>query len=371
MTRILHITEDFLPTNGGLARFCADLTRLQAASGHKIGVLTNLFADPGQNAADCPGIEVRRVPCRLAIADNNGARLKEAAVGVREFKQSFRPDIIHIHLSGFIPWMEALNAGSYPAASVVTIHTPPDGITLPPPVTRRLLQQSDRIVAVSEATRRDWQAWEPSIAGKSGAIWNGIPVHPEAPMPIPTSSPVLLCLGRLHVTKGFDVAMRAFGLLAPSSPARLVVAGDGPARPELEQLATELGIRDRVTFTGWQPAERTAELVDAATIVLMPSRWQEPFGLVAAEAAQRGRPVVASRVGGLPEIIVDGATGHLVPPEDSAALAAAITSLLSRPEVVVRQGTAARARALEHFTMDACAAKYAHLYEELLANRTH
>src|SRR4029077_4031681 len=161
--------------------------------------------------------------------------------------------------------------------------------------------------------------------------------------------PRLLCLGRLVAEKGFDSAMTAFALVRNRLPsARLVIAGDGPERSKLQQQTIELGLADSVEFVGSVPPETAAHLIDEATLVVMPSRL-EGFGLVALEAALMARPVVAARVGGLPEVVLHEQTGLLVEHEDHEDLAEAITLLLDHPRTATMFGEAAQRRAKEVF----------------------
>lgn len=367
--RILHLTEDFLPINGGLSRFCFDLLSEQIRSGDHVQVVTNAHTESIPPMESLHGITVRRVPCRFAIANNNPVLLKQATQEIASIKQNFRPDIIHIHCSGWFPWLHVLSLNAAPnVKTVVTLHTPPDGLTLPAPVTRRLLESADRVVAVSAATMESWNSRYDEPAEKSGAILNGIPILDHStPPPIPLDPATLLCLGRLHDTKGFDVALKAFASLAHRWPtARLVIAGDGPARTELEELTAQLDLNARVIFSGWIGADQIATTIGAATLVLMPSRWAEPFGLVAIETALMGRPLIASQVGGLPEIVIEGETGRLVPPNNPQALASAIESLLVAPARIQQMGIAARKRAHQYFSMERCAADYAQLYNNLV-----
>jgi glycosyltransferase involved in cell wall biosynthesis len=172
-------------------------------------------------------------------------------------------------------------------------------------------------------------------------------------------------VGRLAEEKGFDLAVEAFtGVAAGHPTASLVVAGDGPERPRLMARASALGLGSRVEFPGWIEPERVAEWMSAATLVVCPSR-QEAFGLTALEAALMGRPVVATRVGGLCEVVLDGETGVLVEPADSDALAAGISQLLERPDTIRRMGACAAQRARERFSWDRHVDAYEALYTKL------
>jgi len=149
--------------------------------------------------------------------------------------------------------------------------------------------------------------------------------------------------------------------------ARLIIAGDGELRGDLERRAAALGVADAVELTGWvQPCDVPA-LLNRASVVVVPSRC-EPFGLVALEAGQMARPVVAFRVGGLPEIVADGRTGLLVDEGNSAALAAAILRLLLNPGEAAEMGRRARERA-KTFSAVRYADAFVALYRRLASPR--
>ena len=179
--------------------------------------------------------------------------------------------------------------------------------------------------------------------------------------PYAGSEPRLLCVGRLIPIKGHLVLLRALAQ-ARSRLSGLVldVAGRGPLAPALGAYARELGVDDAVRFLGFvSPVEKA--IADAA-IVVVPSLG-EGFGMVALEAMERSRPVIASAVGGLPEIVADGETGLVVPPADAEALADAIVALAADLQNAAAMGAAGRARALTEFTPDRCVERIEALYE--------
>ena len=142
-------------------------------------------------------------------------------------------------------------------------------------------------------------------------------------------------IGRVAAHKGPDVAVRATALLAERHGvrARLVVAGAGYDNfvRELTKLAAELGVGDRVELVGPQDAAGLAWLLGSLHAVVVPSVWEEPAGLVAVEAALAKAPVVASAIGGIPEILRDGEEALLCPPGDADAFAAALATTLTEP----------------------------------------
>ena len=175
----------------------------------------------------------------------------------------------------------------------------------------------------------------------------------------------LLCIGRLIPIKGHLVLLRALAQARARVPGvTLDLAGRGPLEPALKSYVRELGLEGAVRFLGFvSPVQKAVE--DAA-IVVVPSLG-EGFGMVALEAMERARPVVASSVGGLPEIVADGETGLVVPPADADALAEAMVDLAGDLSRAAAMGEAGRARALSLFTPERCVTRVEALYERELA----
>ncbi len=144
----------------------------------------------------------------------------------------------------------------------------------------------------------------------------------------PAKHPAFVFCGRLDVEKGVPLLLRAFARVRSIvSDASLRIIGRGPLRPALEQLVAELHLASAVTFTGWLEPPQIDEHLAAAWALLVPSLWAEPLGLVAIEAIVRGVPVIASRIGGLSEVVEDGRSGLLFPNGDEAALTESILAI--------------------------------------------
>ena len=171
-----------------------------------------------------------------------------------------------------------------------------------------------------------------------------IPPPIEVPQKLPprqeSDPPKLLFTGQLIRGKGVDQLLRALPLLRHDY--QLIIAGEGNQRPELEQLASGLGVADHVTFAGW--VSDPERLYSECDIAVLPFFWQEPFGLVGPEAAARGLPVAAFRMGGISEWLKDGENGFAVPPRDIPAFAAAVDRLLA--DRTLRQQFGQRGREL-------------------------
>jgi glycosyltransferase involved in cell wall biosynthesis len=172
-------------------------------------------------------------------------------------------------------------------------------------------------------------------------------------------------VGRLIPIKGHDVLLRALAVAREQLPdLTLELAGDGPLEPELRASVTRLGLDDAVAFLG--RVALAGPVFERAEVVVVPS-FGEGFGLVALEAMERGRPVVASDVGGLPEIVDDGRTGVLVPSGDADALAEAIVSVAGDRARAALMGAAGRDRALEEFSQERCTDRIEAIYGAALA----
>jgi glycosyltransferase involved in cell wall biosynthesis len=184
------------------------------------------------------------------------------------------------------------------------------------------------------------------------------------PAPYAGAEPRLLCVGRLIPIKGHIVLLRAFAAARERVPGlRLDVAGRGPLEPALRALARELGIAESVSFLGHvSPVQRA---IEQSAIVVVPSLG-EGFGMVALEAMERARPVIAASIGGLGELVRHGETGLLVEPARSELLADAIVRLAGDLERAARMGAAGRRRAVEEFVERRCTDRTEILYRSAL-----
>jgi glycosyltransferase involved in cell wall biosynthesis len=221
-------------------------------------------------------------------------------------------------------------------------------------VERALAWRASRVIAITHALARFQIESVGLPAEKVEVIHYGLDDLPTAwganpPDSVPPNVRVLLAICRLEPQKGVDVAIRA---LREVPDAHLVVLGEGPQRPELERMADE-----RVHLLGRVPD--VAAWLRRATALVHPARW-EGFGLALLEAMLASLPVVASRVSSIPEVVADGVTGLLVPPDDPAALAAAVNLVLADPGAY---GEAGRARALAEFSVARMADRTLAVYE--------
>ena len=237
-------------------------------------------------------------------------------------------------------------------------------------VDRALSAMATAVIATSRAVARRFP-WAPA---KVRVIPNGIDLNRFTPRPgsgalraalgVPASAPVALSIGRHVAEKGYRHLVAAAGLVAQTKPAaHWVLVGDGELRSELEAQARRLGLESCVHFAGWR--DDVADVLALADVFVLPSE-SEGFGRVLVEAMAMGRAVVATAVGGIPDIVLAGETGLLVEPAHPAALAGAVSALLADPARAVRLGAAGRARAESTFSLGAHVDAVERLYEEVL-----
>jgi glycosyltransferase involved in cell wall biosynthesis len=290
-----------------------------------------------------------------------------------------RPDIVHVHAGasweGHGGVWAARNAGV--SCVVRTEH-------LPYLITEKWQQDEyagflgwvDRVICVSEGVRRTYgQAGVPT--GMLRVVRNGVrvderPIHNRdvgtelrTSLGLPASSKLVLSVGRLTKQKGYDYLIGAACTVAAQLPdAHFLLAGEGPLEAELKANAKACRALGNVHFLGSRSDAK--ELMRACDLFVLPSLF-EGLPLVVLEAMSAGRAVVATRVCGTSEAVVDGVTGRLVPAEDPHALSEAIIEALTRPDLLARWGEAGRERVLRLFTAGRMADNVSAIYRELLA----
>jgi glycosyltransferase involved in cell wall biosynthesis len=233
-------------------------------------------------------------------------------------------------------------------------------------VERALTRRARATIAISEALARFCVERVGLPSEKVTVVPYGLdgPPEPWGPNPdveLPQAARILLAVARLVEQKGLDTAVAALPAIRSAHPeAILVVLGEGPLRERLEAEADALGVREALRLPG--RAGDVAAWLRRTELLVHPARW-EGFGLVVLEAMLAGLPVVASRVGAIPEIALDGETGLLVPPDEPAALAAAVAALLGDGDLARSLGAAGLARARAEFSVDAMARRTLAVYE--------
>lgn len=361
---VLVVSPRYAPDPGGIERLLEHLLPALGERGYEFVVATG--TDDGEPRAELiDGIPVYRFPFAQIVQSGHPGSILRLASRLRDVEEAHGIDARHVHGFGDIgAWFLLRIHQRRPRPLAVSVHGAMDGAGPIGRTGQRLLRSADVVSVVSDGVRRSVAARAPEIRDDLWTIPNALPG--SGPTPRPWRRGPLLAVGRLEDQKGFDVAIAALAHLSPRSrDVRLRIVGSGSRRDELEVQVRRLSLSGRVDLVGRLPAAGVVAALDEASIVLVPSRTMEGFSLVALEAARRARPVIASRVGGLPETVEDGVTGVLVPPGDPEALAAAIEALLGDPATAAALGKAARTRAGARFDFAACVSAYDDLYDEL------
>jgi alpha-maltose-1-phosphate synthase len=243
---------------------------------------------------------------------------------------------------------------------------------------RTAIESATAVIAVSEGMAADIRVTYPEVpAERVHVIYNGIDAREYSPdhdrdvldsLGIDPARPSVVFVGRVTRQKGLSVLLRAAEHLDPS--AQLVLCAGQADTAELEAEVTGLVDRLRasrsgvVLIAGMLAKHQVIQILSHATVFACPSLY-EPLGIVNLEAMACGAAVVASAVGGIPEVVADGETGLLVPADDESALAAAINALIRDPARAARMGARGRARAEAEFSWDKIARQTAKLYRQL------
>jgi glycogen(starch) synthase len=365
--RVLVWADLFWPYIGGPELSVARLMLELRERGYEFLVVTSHDYADLPDEASYEGIPVHRLPFRAAIRDHDLDALLEARRRVAELKRAYAPDLVHANVVGPSLLFHLWTADAHPAPWLLRLQTEvlPSQSAGSDTLVQQAMLSATWVVACCETVLAQARQIAPEIGERSSVIRNGVDAAAEPTREFPPAVPRLLCLGRLTSAKGFDVALAAFASLLRRFPAlRLTFAGDGEARPELERQAADLGVEAAVEFLGWVEPDQVLDLLDTATVVVMPSR-REGFPQAAVQAALMARPIVASRVGGLPELVAHDESGLLVEPDDARGLAQAVAFLLEHPEDAARLGRAARGRVQETLRFERSVEAYDALFRTL------
>lgn len=334
-----------LPTlgTGGAERLSVACAHGLAERGHDVHVAYG-FADSQLPNLTAVGIDATRL-CDARLSSRTLPAWVRALRGV---VRSFRPDVVYAQS---ITAALAARLAAPTTPLLVTVH----GIReADEPLASLILRAGRaRVTAVSDAVAEGLRRHR--VAPRIEVLPPGVDVEgllerSREPVELAPGRPRFVCVGRQSAEKGIDVLIAAFAYVRERLPdVSLTLVGVGPQQEANERLVAELGLAERVAFVGLLP--NPAPSLAAADVVVLPSR-REGLPVAALEALALGRPLVATEVGGTPEVVKDGETGWLVPPEDPAALAHALVEAAS-DEPEARRRAAAGARLVrERFTSE-------------------
>jgi L-malate glycosyltransferase len=364
------------PTPGGSGVVATELGKSLARLGHDVHFITS--SHPSRLAGFDERVYFHRVITGdYPLFQQYTPYSLSLAVKIREVAEQFALDLVHVHYaiphatSAFLA-QEMLKPRRLP--TMTTLHgTDITLVGLMPSyyeITRFSIEKSNAVTAVSEflreATIREFRIEHPIDVVYNFVDTDVFHVQVDPCVRKRLAAPgerILMHVSNFRKVKNLPVLLNVFNEVRTLVPCRLVLVGDGPEREPTERLAEKLGIADRVVFLGDQ--EYIADVLPAADVFLLPSQ-HESFGLAALEAMSCGVPVVGSRIGGLPEVIVNEETGFLCDPNDVQCMKAIVVGLLRNEELRRTVGSAARERAVREFNRDKIVACYLDAYERLL-----
>ncbi|HXY91639.1 MAG TPA: glycosyltransferase family 4 protein [Acidimicrobiia bacterium] len=366
--KILVFTPYFPPQLGGLETLLGEYVGVLAERGHTVDVLSS--TEPGDlpPADTWRGATVHRVPMHSPLYRQDVSKITQVRTAVTALKRDLAPDVLHVHMADGSVFFHSLTEPAYRGPTVVSVHSALAAAEARPGTPLyRVLTSADWVTGCSRSMLEQTCRAVPELAPRSSVVLNGMDASRIAASPLPAGAPVVLLLGRLVEEKGFDVALHACASVARALPdLRVAIAGAGPARGDLAALADDLGLTETVDWLGPLPMDEVPDVLGRATVVAVPSRYEEPFGLVAVEAGLAARPVVASRVGGLPEVVEHGRTGLLVTPDDADALAGALLTVLRDRELAATLGRAGRVRAERDLSIERHVEAFEDLFDKLV-----
>ena len=389
--KIAYLADFYPPLNrGGAGIVVQRLARHFASEGHEILVVTTAQDVREAGEDDDDGVRVIRIYSRYPERFRNflGVFNPRVQLEVGRALGGFKPDVVHGHnVHHYLSFGSLRVAARIGSPVVLTSHdfllfccdrlpcTPGPSDFVPRwtgcakcqrlrynpfrrPLIRRIVRSAvTEILAISDLMRN---ALKLNGFDRVATVHNGIrpdewPLADHSGRQSGNSQagrPVVLLPGRLTALKGTEALLDAVSQLSPADRPSLVFAGDNPRyEPALLAYAEKLGLRENVEITGWMGQAALRDAVSNADVVVTPSTYADPFNLGNIEAMSTGRPVVASSLGGGPEIVVDGETGYLVDPTDRSAFAAKLAALLKDSELRKRFGLAGRSRIEERFTL--------------------
>ncbi len=365
------------PSYGGSGVAASELGKQLAARGHDVHFISYKPPFRLRESVDLGSIRFHQLQVPEYALFKYPPYLSALSCQAADVAETEQLDIMHAHYA--IPhataaYLARQMVGGDRLRTVTTVHGTDITLVGMSPALSRVavfsLEQSDAVTAVSHYLNNSMRETF-SLSREIVTIHNFIDTDTFRRLEVPgirsvfarQDEKIVTHISNFRAVKRAPMAVEIFARLAERVPARLVLAGAGPELPVACDRARELGVSDRVISLGEQ--DSVVEILSASDLLLLPSS-QESFGLVALEAMACQVPVVASRVGGLPELVADGETGFLLEPDDLEGMAAAAAGVLLDDDRRQQLGLAARQRALELFHPDVVVPRYEQLYRSLL-----
>ena len=386
--RILLFPNSYPPRLGGLEIAVKKIAEHLARRGCSVGVVTNSSGLFFSRQVEPPGITVYRMPLalprvvtRAGLASLVQSLLKSVLSPVLmpatllyllSIIKAVKPEVVNLHYIGdnalfclaarrLLKFRLVVNIHGWDIDSYANHSAPLRWVT------RRTLRVADRVLSNSADLLTKAERICPAVKDKSEVVGNGVDVAKfDEASPFQHRQPYVLGVGRFVHKKGFDLLVRAFESVHKEWPGvGLLLAGDGEQRDECEKLTKALGLGDVVKFLGAVDQPKVRTLLKGCELFVLPSR-QEPFGIVILEAMASRKPVVATRVGGVPEIIRHMGNGILVKPESPEELGDAIILLFQDEALRSRLAAEWFETVKTRFTWDKVVDGYLEAYKAVL-----
>jgi len=373
--KILIINSEYPPIGGGAGNASANIAARFAHMGHKIAVITSRFGKL-PHLEQHQNLTLHRIPSLRQKQDRSSPLeqlifLLSASIWTLGMVPRFKPNATLAFFgvpSGAISWLLkkvfgipyiiSLRGGDVPGFRPYDFQRYHKMLA---PFLRLIWRDASAVVANSNGLRQLANIFDARF--EIPIIPNGVDLQEYATEVRAWSPPRLLSVGRLVHQKGLDLALRALAQLKDLEW-EWCIAGDGPQIKVLRSLANELGIQDRITFPGWRSHAELVECYKGSNLFLFPSR-HEGMPNVVLEAMASGLPVIASRIAGNEELVVDGETGLLFPSEDVEALCVALRTLLTDASQRQVMGNASRRRVEALYSWENTAQQYTLLLERV------
>jgi glycosyltransferase involved in cell wall biosynthesis len=378
--RILIINSEYPPIGGGAGNASANIARCLAADGHAVTVLTARYGDlPAQRMED--GVSVHRIPALRRRQDRSDAVeqlvfIAAAALRSSSLVQEFRADVTLaffgmpcgaigwlIKKKHGVPYVVSLRGGDVPGFRPYDFRM---YHKLTGPLLRVIWHQARAVVANSRGLRDLARLFDSTI--EIPIIPNGVELQRYTADRREWSPARIFSVGRVVYQKGFDLGLRALAGLKELDW-EWYIAGDGAQLPALQLQARELGISARVHFLGWQSRDDLSKWYHQANLFLFPSR-HEGMSNAVLEAMASGLPVVATRIAGNEELVLDGVTGRLVNAEDVRSLQDGLRPLLTDAQAREHMGRAGRRRVEQEYTWESATRQYEMVLENAVKSVT-
>jgi rhamnosyl/mannosyltransferase len=363
--KILHVYKDYFPILGGIENHIKTLAEAQTAAAHHVTVLVT---NPGNQLdyEEINGVYVWRVSRLATVAST------PLSVTLPLKLRQLQPDITHLHFPYPIGEISQWFWGKG-RPYVITYHSDvvkqQSLLRLYRPFMQKVLQGAARILPTSHNYLHSSAVLRPlahkctvvPLSAQTALFENVLPLIPSAPLP------TLLFVGRHRYYKGVDDLIRAM----PHVQARLLIGGDGPMRPQWEQMTQALSLTDQVQFLGELDDADLPRLYASADIFVLPANARsEAFGMVLLEAMAAGLPCITTEINtGTSFVVQDGLSGLVVPPQRPDKLAQAIQSLLADPNLRQRMGQAGQARVRQEFTPEQMVSRVTAVYQSVIGNQ--